>query len=93
MLWGVLAFLVWNVVFDRMIVVAGRQYVADATVSARRGRFLLVDDRMKPAVRHAAAVATAAAAGTFAFGFVAIRLAARRRTRSQEVPCQASPTR
>jgi len=35
-LWIALAVVVWNVVFDRVLVVAGRQYVYAATIAARR---------------------------------------------------------
>jgi hypothetical protein len=38
-LWIVLALVVWNVVFDRVLVVAGRQYVHAATDRRGTGRF------------------------------------------------------
>src|SRR6187200_210737 len=61
-LWIVLAFVVWNVVFDRVLVLAGRQYVYAATRAARgSGPYLLVDDWMRPAVARATRTASGAA--------------------------------
>ncbi len=77
-LWLTLAVLVWTVVFDRMIVVAGRQYVHDAAVSARSGSFLLINDRMPQATSHAVRVASLASAATLASGVAAIWIAARK---------------
>ena len=37
-LWLVLAMIVWNVIFDRVIVLAGRRYVYEASAAARRSR-------------------------------------------------------
>ena len=41
-LWLVLAFLVWNVVFDRMIVLAGRRYSHDAAVLYQPTQFIRI---------------------------------------------------
>ena len=50
-LWLVFAFLVWNVIFDRLVVLAGRRYSHDATVLYRTtGRYLRIDDVMRPDV-------------------------------------------
>lgn len=78
-LWLVFAFLVWNVIFDRMIVLAGRRYSHDAAVFYRTtGRYLLINDVMRPAVAHASRVATAVAAAVVAVSMVLIRFAAKR---------------
>ena len=78
-LWVVLAFLVWNVVFDRMLVVAGRRYSHAAAVAARRGEsFLRIDDWMRPAINRAAVVASGTAAIVGGLGLLAVALAARR---------------
>jgi hypothetical protein len=78
-LWLVLAFLVWNVVFDRMIVLAGRRYSHDAAVLYRTtGRYLLINDVMRPAVAHAGRVATAVAGAIAAIAMLLIRLASTR---------------
>ncbi len=78
-LWLVLAFVVWNVVFDRMIVLAGRRYSHDAAVFYRTtGRYLLINDVMRPAVAHATRVASAVAAVIVAVSMALIRLAVTR---------------
>jgi hypothetical protein len=62
-LWIVWAIIVWNVVFDHVIVVAGREYIAAAdraaasTVSPRR--YENMDAWMRPAVVRALWIATA----------------------------------
>lgn len=78
-LWLVLAFVVWNVVFDRLIVLAGRRYSHDAAVLFRStGRYLLINDVMRPAVAHASRVATAVAAAIVAVAMILIRIASNR---------------
>src|SRR4051812_45682957 len=76
------AVIVWNVVFDHVIVVAGRNYIAAArTAAARRpgsGQasdrpFANMDDWMKPAVRRGVWIATAAGAAILAAGLGAVR--------------------
>jgi hypothetical protein len=81
-LWLVLAGTVWNVIFDRMVVLAGRRYVYDATLRYRSsGTYLRIDDVMRPAVAHGAWTATAWAAGIAVAGLALIRLAAARDAR------------
>ena len=78
-LWLVFAGVVWNVVFDRMVVLAGRRYSHDATVLFRgTGRYLLIDDVMRPAVAHASRVASVAAVAVAVAALILIRLAAAR---------------
>ena len=78
-LWIALAFVVWNVVFDRVLVVAGRQYVYAATRAARgSGPYLRVDDWMRPAVSRATRTASGAAVLILTIGAVACAVAARR---------------
>ncbi|MBS1817422.1 MAG: hypothetical protein JSU08_05815 [Acidobacteria bacterium] len=78
-LWVAFAFVVWNVIFDRMIVLAGRRYSHDAAVLYRStGRYLLINDVMRPAVSHAAVVASSVAGAIIAVSLVAIAVAARR---------------
>lgn len=77
-LWLVFAFVVWNVIFDRMLVLAGRRYSYDAYVLFHStGRYLKIDDVMRPAVAHAFDVASLIAAGIVAVSTLIIRLAAR----------------
>ena len=64
-LWIAWAVVVWNVVFDHVIVVAGRRYIAAALLAANSGSgaYAHMDDWMRPAVSRAFWTATAAAAG------------------------------
>jgi hypothetical protein len=87
-LWLVFAGVVWNVVFDRMVVLAGRRYVHDAWDAYHRsGRYLLIDDVMRPAVAHAAATASIVGGAIAVIGGVliwgAVGYERRRRSRSQ----------
>jgi hypothetical protein len=78
-LWIVLAFLVWNVVFDRILVLAGRRYSYAAAMAVRRSRgYLRIDDWMPPAIAHGVWVASAAGLGVAALGLLAIAFASRR---------------
>ncbi len=72
----VFAFLVWNVVFDRIIVLAGRRYSYDATLAFRAGHYLRIDDAMRPAIAHGVRVASIAAGLVLLVGIGLIRLAA-----------------
>jgi hypothetical protein len=75
-LWIVLAIVVWNVVFDRVLVLAARQYVYAATVAARgEGPFLLIDDWMRPAVRRGVLTASLAGGAVLVVGLGAVALA------------------
>ena len=78
-LWLVFAFVVWNVVFDRIIVLAGRRYSHDATVLYRTtGQYLLIDSVMRPAIVHGVKVASAVAGAIVVGALVLIRLGASR---------------
>jgi hypothetical protein len=73
-LWIVWAIVVWNVVFDHVIVVAGREYIAAAFAAARGGGpYAHMDDWMRPAVARGLWVATASAGVILLAGFAAIR--------------------
>jgi hypothetical protein len=82
-LWAIWAVLVWNVVFDHVIVVAGRNYVyAAARAAGVNGSagpsYLVMDEWMRPAVRHALWTATAAGGSILAVGLISVKLAATR---------------
>jgi hypothetical protein len=80
-LWIAWAIVVWNVVFDRVIVVAGRSYVTAAYRAAAAdpsARPLNMDDWMEPAVTRGFWLATGAAGALLATGLAAIRVGARR---------------
>src|SRR5438552_252953 len=57
-LWIVWAVVVWNVIFDQVIVLAGRDYI-QAALAAAAGPFANMDDWMRPAVTRGAWLATA----------------------------------
>jgi hypothetical protein len=62
-LWIAWAVIVWNVVFDHVIVVAGREFIAAAAQAAHGGGpYARMDDWMRPAVPRAFWTATAASA-------------------------------
>jgi hypothetical protein len=79
-LWITFAVVVWNVVFDRVLVLAGRRYVhAAAVAAAGSGPYLRAGDWMGPAITHGLWTATCAAGVILAIGLVGVPLAARRR--------------
>ena len=83
-LWIVWAVIVWNVVFDRVLVEAGREYVRSALAAADgSGPYARIDDRMRPALSRALGAASAAAGVIVVVGLVALRLAARRATSAE----------
>jgi hypothetical protein len=83
-LWIVWAVLLWNVVFDHVIVVAGRDYIAAArrTAADPAGGFANMDDWMRPAIARGIWIATGSSAVVLVSGLAAINLAGRRSTRS-----------
>jgi len=75
-LWIVWAIVVWNVVFDHVIVGAGREYLRAALVAAQGpGPYAHMDDWMRPAIARGLWMATAAAGVILVVGFAAIRRA------------------
>jgi hypothetical protein len=80
-LWLVWAVVVWNVVFDRVLIEAGREYVRTAMAAANGpGPYARIDDRMLPAVTQALVAASAAAGVIVLVGLAAVRVASRRAT-------------
>ena len=77
-LWILLAFVVWNVVFDRVIVEAGRAYVRAASAAALGGGpYARIDDWMRPARSRAFWWATSSAVAILGAGIAAVRRASR----------------
>ena len=77
-LWIALAVIVWNVVFDHVIVVAGREYLAAAAIAAGHGGpYARVDQWMQPAATRGFWIASAASAAVLVVGLTAIRFASR----------------
>ena len=77
-LWLALAFAAWNVIFDRVLVLAGRRYVHDASVASRASSYLTIDSAMRPAIRRGFWLASAVAVPIALFGTIAATLAERR---------------
>jgi hypothetical protein len=72
------AVIVWNVVFDHVVVVAGRSYIAAArTAAASAGPFANMDDWMKPAVTRGLWIATTAGGVILVVGLAAVHRVAR----------------
>src|SRR5690349_24942381 len=78
-LWIVWAALVWNVVFDHTIVVAGRHYIAAAGRAAfsTPPRYEDMDAWMRPSVAHGLWFASAIAGAILVAGFVFVHAAER----------------
>jgi hypothetical protein len=75
----VLAFCLWNVVFDRAVVTAGRQYVYAASEAPRLGGPpLRVDDWMSPAVSRGIRSASLVSGGFLAASLIGIVVVSRR---------------
>jgi hypothetical protein len=77
-LWVILAVVVWNVTFDRVIVEAGRAYIRAARESAKSGSYLKVGDWMSAAIVHGVWLASGVAVAILAVGLAAIRAASKR---------------
>jgi ABC-type dipeptide/oligopeptide/nickel transport system permease subunit len=77
-LWIVCAVIVWNAVFDQIVMVAARDYVTAAKAAVEHSSFLLIDGWMRPALGKAFIDATAAGGAVLLFGLAAVAFAARR---------------
>jgi hypothetical protein len=79
-LWIAWAVVVWNVVFDHTIEVAGRAYLHAAAVADQSGGpYARIEDWMRPAVTRGIWTATVAALSILAAGLTGCWLAARTR--------------
>ena len=77
-LWAVWSLVVWNVVFDRVLVLAGRRFVHEAAMATAAGRpYLSAADWMQDAAQRGFWLATAAAVGLGSLGVLLIRRARR----------------
>jgi hypothetical protein len=78
-LWIVWAVVVWNVIFDQVIVSAGRHYIVAAELAVKGAasippHFEDMDQWMRPAVTRALWTASASAAAIVAIGFSIIHV-------------------
>jgi hypothetical protein len=78
-LWLTWVVFLWNVVFDRVIVVAGREYIVAAAQAAvsPAGPFANMDTWMRPAITRGFWIATAASGAVLVVGLIAINRAGR----------------
>src|SRR5262245_22424357 len=78
-LWIAWAIVVWNVVFDRILVVSGRRYVYAAELATRATprTFISADEWMRPAVSRGLWVATASASVILIVGLSSVHIASR----------------
>jgi hypothetical protein len=77
-LWIAFAIVAWNVVFDRVIVVGARDYLAAVRQAAPDpGAALLISDWMQPAIQRAFWSANAVGGGIALIGLAAVALAIR----------------
>jgi hypothetical protein len=82
-LWIAWAVVVWNVVFDQVMVFAGRRYVFAAALAAQAGGpYARIDDWMRPAVTSGLWRASAAAGAILVIGLFGVRLAGARQARA-----------
>ncbi len=79
LLWIACAAVVWNVIFDRVLVLAGRRYVQAAALAARESEaYLRIDDWMPAAASRGLWLASAGAGLALIAGFAAIAVGMRR---------------
>ena len=93
-LWIAWAIILWNVVFDHVIVVAGRGYIAAAARAAAAGPavpFANMDDWMRPAVTRGFWIATASSATVLVTGLIAVNHAGRRAGASESPALDDNP--
>ena len=76
-LWVVLAITTWNVIFDRVVVLAGRRFVYDATLSARAGVYVRIDDAMRTAIVYGVRCASLVALSVVLVGVGAVWIVSR----------------
>ena len=78
-LWIAWAVVVWNVVFDHTIAVAGRAYLhAAALADHSGGPYARIDDWMRPAASRGLWTAGLAAAALLAVGLIGVRMSTSR---------------
>jgi hypothetical protein len=81
-LWVVWAVIAWNVVFDHVVVIGGREYLRAAGEAARAGGpYVRIDEWMRPAVRSGLWTASATAAAILFVAWLGIRLSGAGRRR------------
>lgn len=83
-LWLLLTVVWWMVVYDRLVVLAGRRYSHDAAVAFREShRYLTIAEGLTPLVRQAARTATTCTLPVLLAGWAVIWWAGRSARRAQ----------
>ena len=83
-LWLLLTVVWWMVIYDRLVVLAGRRYSHDATVAFREShRYLTIAEGLTPLVRQAARTATTMTVPVLLVGWAAVWWAGRSARRAQ----------
>jgi hypothetical protein len=78
--WAAFAFVVWNVVFDAVVIQSGRDYLTRQALHQKgEGPAVTIPQVMYPGVARGARVATLAGGSVAAFGACAVGLVVRRR--------------
>lgn len=86
-LWLALAFVTWNVVFDRAVWLAAASFTRENVERHARGAPLpTINEAYRPSVRQAALYASAWAGGVLAAGALAISAAALRQAQGRPKP-------
>jgi hypothetical protein len=88
--WAVFAAVVWNVVFDAVVIQSGRDYLTRQALHQKgEGPAVTIPQVMSPGVARGARVATLAGGAVAACGACAVGLVARRRrSRKLSVPAE-----
>ena len=89
--WAVLLVVIWNVVFDRVVIQAGRDYLTQQALHQRgKGPAVTIPGVMRPGIARAFWLASLAAGGAGAGGAILFWLAALQRRRElAEEPAEA----
>jgi len=84
LLWGALAVVVWNVVFDAVVIEAGRDYLTRQALHQQgQGPGVTIPDVMRPGVMRGVRLASLYGGGVAGCGLVGVWVVARRRRTSR----------
>ncbi|MCX6552997.1 MAG: hypothetical protein NTY02_18685 [Acidobacteria bacterium] len=79
-LWAAFAIVVWNVVFDAVVIQSGRDYLTQQALHQQgRGPAVTIPQVMRPGIRAGLRLATFSGGGVAAVGAAGVWLARRRR--------------
>jgi len=88
--WAALVVVLWNVVFDGVVIQSGREYLTQqARHQQGTGPAVTIPGVMRPGIVHGFWLATLVAGGVAAVGALGFWFAARQRRKSPENPAEA----